>query len=69
MVVKTGGAAIFEQLSHGGQGGKIHRIPVKTLPYFIERFEPVKQFHALHLREASGKILIQMVVGVNKTGI
>ena len=69
VVVKAGGASIFQQLPHTGKGGKANYLPVQVFPYLIQGGEPVKKLHILHLRQVSGEDLIEVMVGVHQTGI
>ena len=69
VVVKAGGASVLHQLAHARQRGQADDFAVQDFPYLIEGFQPVKQFHILHLGQVAGKDLIQMMVGVHQAGI
>jgi len=69
MMIKTGGAAGFQQLAQPCEGGKAHHLPVKVFPDFIERRQPIEQLKSLHGGKVAGKNLIQMVVRVDQSRI
>ena len=69
VVVKDGGAAVLQQLSHPYGGGKTDGILIQPLPDLVERYQPVKQLHILHLGQIPGKDLIEMVMGVDQAGV
>ena len=68
-MVKAGGAAVLEQLSHAHQGGKPHDLGIQPLPDFIERRQPVEQLQILYLGQVAGKNLIEMVMRVDEARI
>ena len=53
VMVKAGGAAVLHQLTHAGQTAQADHIVVKILPDLIQRSQPVKQLHVLHLRQVA----------------
>ena len=69
MVVKAGGAAVLQQLPHAGEGAEAHHLLVQALPDLIQGGEPVEQLQILHLGQVPGEHLIQVVVGVDQTGV
>ena len=69
VMVKAGRAAVLHELAHAGQARQADDVRVEILPDLIERLQPVEQLHILHLRQIAGKLLIQMVVRVDKAGI
>ena len=69
MMVKDGGAPIFHQLAHGGQGSQIFCLFCQVLPDFIERDQPVEELQVLDLRQVAGEDLIQMMVRIDKARI
>ena len=68
-MIKAGGAAVFHQLAHAGQGGIADDGLVQILPDLIERFQPVEKLHVLHLRQVAGELLVQMVVCIDQAGV
>ena len=69
MVVKAGGAAMFHQLAHAGQAGQPDHILIQVFPDLIQGLQPVEQLHVLHLRQIAGEYLIEVVMGVDQTGV
>ena len=69
VVVEAGGASVAHELPHGGQGRKVHRVPVQILPDLIEGPEPVEELHALDLGKAPSEVLVQMMMGVDEPRI
>ena len=69
VMVETSGAAVLHQLAHTCQGGQADDTGVQVLPNLIQRFEPIEQLHILYLGQVAGKLLIKMVVGVDKARI
>ena len=69
MVVKAGGAAVLHQFAHAGQAGQANYILIQVFPDLIQGLQPVEQLHVLHLRQIAGEYLIEVVVGVDQTGV
>ena len=69
VVVKAGGAAMLHQFAHAGQAGQANYILIQVFPDLIQGLQPVKQLHVLHLRQIAGEHLVQVVVGVDQTGV
>ena len=69
MMVHAGGAAIFQQLPQPHQGAVVDAVLVQSPPDLIQRPQPRKQLHFLHLRQVPGKGLIQVMVGVHQARI
>ena len=51
MMVERRGAAPLHKLRHCGKRGIPYNVAVYPLPYLIERHQPVKKLHVLHLRQ------------------
>ena len=69
VVIKHGGTAVFDQLTHAGQGGQEDRVRVQVFPDLIKRLQPVKQLHVLHFFQVPGEHLVQVVMGVDQPRI
>ena len=69
MVVKAGGAAVFHQLPHAGDGAVVDHPAVQILPDLVQGLQPVEQLQILHLRQVTAEGLVQMVMGVDEAGI
>ena len=60
---------MLHQLPHAGERRKADYILIQIFPDFIQGFQPVKQLHVLDLGQIAGKDLIEMVMGVDQTGV
>ena len=60
---------MLHQLTHAGEGGQAHHVRVQVFPNLIQGFQPVEQLHVLHLGQVPGEHLVEVVVGVDQTGI
>ena len=69
MVVKAGGTAGFQQLSHAHDGAVVDGLAVQVFPNLIEGGEPVEELQVLHLGQVAAEGLVEMVVGVDQAGI
>ena len=69
VVVKAGSAAVLEQFSASCQRGKADDLLVQPLPNLVQGRQPVKQFQPLDLRQVAGEDLIEVMVGVDQSGI
>ena len=69
VVVEAGGAAVLHQLTHAGETGQADYVLIQILPDLVQSLEPVEQLHVLHLGQIAGEHLIQVVVGVDQTGV
>ena len=69
VVVKDGGAAVLQQLSHPYGGGKADGILIQPLPDLVERYQPVKQLHILHLGQIPAERLVKVMMRVDQSGI
>ena len=69
VVVKAGRAAVLHEFAHARQARQADDLRVEIFPDLIERFQPVEQLHVLHLRQIAGKLLVQMMVRVDKARI
>ena len=68
MMVRAAGASRFKKLTHGEQGGIIDRLFINIFPYIVKIFQPIKQLCILHRRMVSRQCLVEMMVGIDKTG-
>ena len=50
-MIEAGRAAVLHKLAHAAQRGKAHNVRIEIFPDLIQRLEPVKQLHVLHLRQ------------------
>ena len=69
MVVEAGGAAVFHQFPHAGDGAVIDHLTVQILPDLVQGLQPVEQLQILHLRQVTAEGLVQVVMGVDEAGI
>ena len=69
MVIEARRTAVSHQLGHSGAGAQKDGVFVEILPDAVQRFEPVEQLVILHLAEISGKVLIQMMMYVDKSRV
>ena len=69
MVVKASRAAMLHEFAHARQARQADNLRVEIFPDLIECFQPIEQFHILHLRQIAGKLLVQMMVRVDKARI
>ena len=69
VMVHAGGAAVTQQLPHAGETAVIDAVRIQSPPDFIEGHQPGKQLHFLDLGQVAGEGLIEVVMGVDETGI
>ena len=69
VVVKDGGASGFQQLAHAHDGAVVNRLAVQILPNLVQRPQPVKELHILHLGQIPAEGLVEMMVGVDEPRI
>ena len=60
---------MLHEFAHARQARQTDDLRVEIFPDLIECFQPIKQFHILHLRQIAGKLLVQMMVRVDQTWI
>ena len=60
---------MLHQLAHAGETGQPDHILVQVFPDLIQGLQPVEQLHVLHLRQIAGEYLIEVVMGVDQTGV
>ena len=58
VVVEAGGAPRLEQLRHAHQAGGGHHLFVQVFPHIVQRHQPGKELHPLHLGQIAGKELV-----------
>ena len=69
VVVEAGGAAVFHQLSHAGDGAVVDHLTVQILPDLVQGLQPVEQLQILYLGQIAAEGLVQVVMGVDEAGI
>ena len=69
MVVEAGGAAVFHQLPHAGDGAVVDHLTVQILPDLVQGLQPVEQLQILYLRQIAAEGLVQVVMGVDEAGV
>ena len=55
MVVKAGGAAVFHQFPHAGDGAVADHPAVQILPDLVQGLQPVEQLQILYLRQIAAE--------------
>ncbi len=68
MVVEAGGATVFHQLPHAGDGAVVDHPAVQILPDLVQGLQPVEQLQILHLGQIAAEGLVQVVMVLMRPG-